>query len=70
MTVERKKRGRFKALSGSVLVPVQAGRTTRRFTGRVAGKALAAGSYQLRLGAVDTAGNRSAAKTVAFKIVR
>ena len=70
VTVERKKRGRFKAMRGADLGAVQAGRTRRRFTGRLAGKALKPASYRLRLGAVDTAGNRSATKTVAFKIVR
>jgi len=70
VTVERKKRRRFRALRGSDLVTAQAGRTTRRFTGRLAGRKLARGAYRLRLGAVDTAGNRSARKRVAFKIVR
>ena len=40
------------------------------FTGRVGSRALAAGSYQAVLTATDAAGNRSARKTVSFKIVR
>ena len=50
VTVERKKRGRFKALRGSTVLAAQAGRTTRRFTGRVAGKSLTAGALPAAAG--------------------
>jgi hypothetical protein len=40
------------------------------FSGRIGTKALKPGSYRAVLGAVDSAGNRSALKTVAFKIVK
>lgn len=70
VTVEKKKGRKFKALSGSDLLGVPAGRTVRRFNGRLAGKALKPGIYRLRLAAVDTAGNRAVPKKAGFKIVR
>ena len=43
---------------------------SKRFNGRLNGRKLKRGSYKLRIDAVDTAGNRAAPVTVAFKIVR
>jgi hypothetical protein len=40
------------------------------FTGRVRGKALKPGSYQLVLVATDAAGNRSQPKSIAFKVAK
>jgi len=41
-----------------------------RFSGRIGTRALRRGRYKLRLVATDAAGNRSAPRTVAFRIVR
>jgi secreted trypsin-like serine protease len=70
VTVLKQKGRRYKALSPSVPLAAGAGRTTRRFSARLAGKALKRGRYKLRLIAVDTAGNAAKPATVAFKVVR
>ena len=70
VTVLKQKGRRFKPLSPSVPLAAGAGRTTRRFSGRLDGKALKRGRYKLRLAAVDTAGNAAKPATVAFRIVR
>ena len=46
------------------------GRNSVRFSGRIKGRTLKPGSYRLRVTATDAAGNRSAARTVRFKVVR
>ena len=71
--VERLTSTRWVARGGPVRVrpPASAARVVRlRFSGRVAGRRLAAGSYRLRAVAVDGAGNTSAARTARFRIVR
>jgi hypothetical protein len=66
-----KQRGRkLKALSPSVPLAASAGKTTRRFSARLGGKALKPGRYKLRVAAVDTAGNAAKPATVAFRVVR
>jgi Ca2+-binding RTX toxin-like protein len=45
------------------------GRNAVRFSGRIKGRTLKPGSYRLRVSATDAAGNRSAARTVRFKVV-
>ena len=47
-----------------------AGANALPFSGRIGRKALKPGSYRAVLVAVDAAGNRSAAKTIAFKVVK
>jgi hypothetical protein len=47
----------------------KAGARSLAFTGRVKGRTLRPGSYRLVVRATDAAGNRSAARTVRFKIV-
>ena len=41
-----------------------------KFTGRIGSRKLAAGRYRMRLSATDGAGNRSAIRTLSFRIVR
>jgi secreted trypsin-like serine protease len=62
------KRGRALAPAATLAAPQ--GRTTRRFTGRLAHRALPPGRYRLRIGAVDTAGNRARPVTLGFRVVR
>jgi hypothetical protein len=61
---------RLKPLTPSVPLAAGAGRTTRRFSARLAGRALKPGRYRLRLAAVDTSGNAARPATVAFQVVR
>jgi hypothetical protein len=70
VTVLKQKGGRYKALSPQVPLAASAGTVSRKFSGRLGGKALKAGRYKLRLDAADSAGNRARPVTVAFKIVR
>jgi streptogramin lyase len=53
---------------GTLTLSGHAGPNLVPFTGKVAGKALAPGSYKATLGARDAAGNLSASKTAAFTI--
>ncbi|HEX7298611.1 MAG TPA: right-handed parallel beta-helix repeat-containing protein [Solirubrobacteraceae bacterium] len=46
----------------------QRGQRTVAFSGRIAGKSLAAGTYRATIVAVDAAGRRSAPKTASFRI--
>jgi hypothetical protein len=48
----------------------RAGQNTTFFTGRIAGRALTPGRYQLTLVATDAAGKRSAPKRLTFRVVR
>jgi hypothetical protein len=59
-----------KALSSTAPIAMPAGPTTKRFSGRVRGRALRPGRYRLRIGAVDVAGNAARRATVGFRIVR
>ncbi len=71
--VERLTGTHWVARGGPVRVrpPASAASVVRlRFSGRLAGRRLAAGSYRLRVVAVDGAGNTSKAKTARFRIVR
>jgi trypsin len=70
VTVLKKKGGRYKALSPSVPITASAGHVSKRFNVRLNGRKLKRASYRLRIDAVDTAGNRAAPATVAFKIIR
>jgi secreted trypsin-like serine protease len=66
-----KKTGRaYKALSPQIPLAASAGTVSRKFSGRLGGKALKAGSYKLRIDAADSAGNAARPVTVSFKIVR
>jgi hypothetical protein len=59
-----------KALSPTATLAGQAGKTTKKFTGRVGGKRLKPGRYRLQLGAVDAAGNAAKAVRIPFRIVK
>jgi hypothetical protein len=48
----------------------RAGRNAVSFTGRIRGRALTPGRYRMRLWATDAARNRSAPRTLTFRIVR
>jgi hypothetical protein len=47
-----------------------AGPNAKRFSGKLGTRRLAVGRYRVRLTAVDAAGNRSAARTIAMRVVR
>jgi CSLREA domain-containing protein len=47
-----------------------AGPNSHKFSGRIGGKSLKPGRYRARLVATDAAGNKSAPKLLAFKVVR
>ncbi len=66
--VERRVRGRFRKLGGFTHTDA-AGTNALRFTGRVGGRALAAGSYRLSASA-ESAGGSSAVRTATFQITR
>ena len=57
-------------LVGRLAVNGKAGANSRRFSGRIRGRALRRGEYRLILVATDAAGNRSARVTLRFRIVR
>jgi hypothetical protein len=66
--VERSVRGRFRKLGGFTHTD-DAGTNALRFTGRIGGRALAAGSYRLSASA-QSAGGSSAVRTATFQITR
>lgn len=71
--VERQRGSRWVARGRSMRVTPRAPITATvrlRFSGRVSGQRLPAGSYRLRAFAVDAAGAESAARTTRFTIVR
>ena len=61
---------RYVAVRGSFTHRGRAGSNSFKFTGRVGGRKLSPGSYQLVAVAKDAAGNRSAQKRANFRIVR
>lgn len=61
---------RYRTLSGSFVHKGQTGSNKFRFTGRLAGRKLTPGNYRLRGRALDSAGNKSAARRIRFRIVR
>jgi DNA-binding beta-propeller fold protein YncE len=62
------RRGRYRALVGQVRRTTAAGAHRLTFRARLRGRALRAGRYRLVLRAADAAGNRSAARRVAFTV--
>lgn len=54
---------------GVITADARAGRNSLAFSGRVAGRALAPGTYRAHVVATDGAGNRSAARRIAFTIL-
>jgi len=69
LTVRRRSGRRLVRIAGTVRAQRPAGRTSVRFTGRIAGKRLARGRYVLTVVAVDAAGNRSKAVRRSFSIL-
>ena len=61
---------RYVAAKGSATLTATKGANRRTFRGRLNGRALAAGRYRLVARATDAAGNRSAIRRAAFRIVR
>ena len=61
---------RYTALRGVLTREGAAGTNSFTFTGRLRGRKLRAGRYRLRAVATDAAGNRSATRRGAFRIVR
>jgi hypothetical protein len=69
-TIERAEPGpRARSLRGSFVHGAVRGRNALRFTGRLRGRRLAAGRYNLVIKAVDVTGDRSRAKRVGFGII-
>jgi DNA-binding beta-propeller fold protein YncE len=69
IAVERAdRRGRYRVLQGQVRRTTAAGAHRLTFRARLRGRALRAGRYRLVLRAADAAGNRSAARRVAFTV--
>jgi hypothetical protein len=66
--VEKRVHGRYKKLGGFTHSD-EAGTNALRFTGRIAGRALAAGSYRLSASA-QSAGGASAVRSATFQITR
>jgi hypothetical protein len=66
--VERRVRGRYRKLGGFTHTDA-AGTNALRFTGRIGGRALAAGSYRISAYA-ESAGGSSAVRTATFQITR
>jgi hypothetical protein len=64
-----KKCTRFQA-AGKLTRSGVAGKNKLAFSGRLGRKALKPGTYRATLTAVDAAGNKSARRTVSFKVVR
>jgi streptogramin lyase len=67
----RKKRRctRFKG-AGTLTRTSKQGKNSVKFTGRIGKKALKRGSYRLVVRATDSAGNKSKARTLTFKVVK
>jgi hypothetical protein len=55
---------------GTFAAPAVAGQNSTPFSGRIGRRALKPGRYRARLAATDAAGNRSAERRVAFRVVR
>lgn len=61
---------RYVAVKGSSTLSARKGSNSRSFRGRLNARALSAGRYRLVARATDAAGNRSAIRRAAFRIVR
>lgn len=70
ITVERKRKGKWRRVKGALRSNGAAGANKLRFTGRLAGKKLKPGRHRLVAVATDAAGNRSPAARKAFTIRR
>jgi hypothetical protein len=69
LAIERAdRRGRYRTLRGPLRRATAAGAHRLSFRARLGGHALRAGRYRLVLRAADAAGNRSAARRLAFTV--
>jgi acid phosphatase type 7 len=68
-TIKRKGKSRYRSV-GEFSQLGAAGANERRFRAKIRTRRLRPGTFQARLRAVDAAGNRSAPKTIAFRVVR
>jgi hypothetical protein len=59
-----------RAVGAAAPIAASAGHTTRRLSGRWAGRRLKPGRYMLRISAVDTAGNAAPLQTLPFTVTR
>jgi hypothetical protein len=66
---KRKRCTRYKR-AGQFAQASLAGANTKRFSGRIGGRSLSIGAYRASLVATDAAGNKSATKRLAFRVVR
>ena len=69
LRIEKLAKGKRRTL-GTLRRTGAAGANRVRFSGRIARRALRPGRYRLTVRATDSAGNRSAARSAAFRIVR
>jgi hypothetical protein len=68
-TIKRKARGRYRSV-GEFTQLASAGANERRFRAKIRARRLRPGTFEARLRAVDAAGNRSAPRTIGFRVVR
>jgi acid phosphatase type 7 len=68
-TIKRKAKGRYRSV-GEFTQLGSAGVNERRFRAKIRARRLRPGTFEARLRAVDAAGNRSAPKTIDFRVVR
>jgi hypothetical protein len=68
-TIKRKGKGRYRSV-GEFTQLGSAGVNERRFRAKIRARRLRPGTFEARLRAVDAAGNRSAPKTIGFRVVR
>jgi acid phosphatase type 7 len=68
-TIKRKGAGRYRSV-GEFTQLGSAGVNKRRFRAKIRARRLRPGTFEARLRAVDAAGNRSAPKTIGFRVVR
>jgi acid phosphatase type 7 len=68
-TIKRKAKGRYRSV-GEFTQLGSAGVNERRFRAKIRARRLRPGTFEARLRAVDAAGNRSAPKTIGFRVVR
>jgi hypothetical protein len=68
-TIKRKARARYRPV-GEFTQLASAGANERRFRAKIRARRLRPGTFEARLRAVDAAGNRSAPRTIGFRVVR
>jgi hypothetical protein len=69
LVISRKVKKRYRTRGTLTRRGLPAGEHTVAFKGRLAGKKLPPGSYRASITATDAAGNRSAARRIAFRVL-